>query len=543
MDINDLKAHIGQRYGLTDLVEIGRGGMGVVYKAWDPALKRHVAVKQLSASALTAESQDTGGRNAALHRFNVEMQTVAKIRHSAIVSIHYSGITDGGSAYFVMDFVPGNTLSDELRKRKDWNNPFTIQQTVELLRPIAAALDYLHLKLTPAIVHRDVKPGNILVPSEGSSFEARSLLTDFGISLTPDETRITTLEMMIGTEAYTAPELYPGRSHGAEGQIHNQPTASSDNYALSLIAFEMLTLHPLKDTMSPAQWQHDRPLPRIKELGVAREDAGAVDELTAVFTKALGEAPAYRYPTASAFIDALAWAAGSAASGSGANEWQPRGYSSLNAGADVPTRDGESRQASGPHTAPPTQRIVPQDYPPQPGYASQPMPPQYARRPAPKRGKVGPIVVAALATVLVLVLVAGAALWALVLRPIWSTEDAVIADAFPNVVSSRENGSGWKDLTCSSRTPSDGQLARITCANSAVSVVLADYGDGENRDSHIPLGEHETLSVEECQIASAEVAGNERSTYLMNPVDNNDRFAILLSSDNAKSDRLSLPLC
>lgn len=543
MDLNDLQSHIGQRYGLTNLVEIGRGGMGVVYKAWDPALKRHVAVKQLSASALATESEDTGGRNAALHRFNVEMQTVAKIRHSAIVSIHYSGVTEGGSAYFVMDFVPGATLSDELRRRKDWNNPFTAQQTVDTLRPIAAALDYIHLKLSSAIVHRDVKPGNILVPNSDSSFEARSLLTDFGISLTPDETRITTLEMMIGTEAYTAPELYPGRSHGAEGPLHNQPTPSSDNYALSLIAFEMLTLHPLKDTMTATEWRHDRPLPRISELGVAREDSGAVDALATVFEKALGAAPAYRYPTASAFIDALAWAANSPADGLGANSWQSVGQSSPNAGAEVPTRDGEHRHAPGAHADPPTARHSTREFPSSPVPAYQAVPHAHPSPQAPRRARTGPIIVAALATVLVIVLVAGAALWSFVLRPAWSDKDARIAEAFPSVVSSRENGKGWNDLVCGSREPSDGQQARITCTNDDVSVVIADYGDVENRDEHVSIGEHETLEVDDCRVASAEVPNNEHSTYVMNPVDNNDRFAILFSSDNAKTDRLSLPIC
>ena len=516
MESTGLAAHLSQRFGLTDLVEIGHGGMGVVYKAFDPALRRHVAVKQLSASAVGADTDDSGGRDAALARFNSEMQMVANTRHSAIVSIHSSGVTDAGSVYFVMDYVPGQTLSDAIRRRRERGEPFTVAETVALLRPIASALDYLHLRVKPPIVHRDVKPGNILVPEEHSTFEARSLLTDFGISLTPDETRMTTLDMMIGTEAYTAPELYPGRSHGADSSQHNQPTASSDNYALALIAFEMLTLNTLKDTMSTGQWRGERPMPRLSELTVAARDGGVRDELSSVFSKAFAEAPAYRHPTANAFIDSL----------SGADSAQATTRTHVPASGDRATR--QYAPNSGPMPA-------------QPNYG--PPPPNYQQGPRRQQSSIGTVVVASLATLLVLLLVAAAAAWFLVLRPSWSDADAAIADAFPGIVSDRENGSGWKGLTCESREPSEGQDARIVCASDSASVVIADYGSRENRDSRVSLTDAEGLGNDECTIASAEIPGSERPTYALLPEGELEPFALLISSANAKSDRLELPTC
>ena len=150
-----------ERHGFTNIEEIGRGGMGVVYRATDPKLERQVAVKLLSTELLDAESS--------LARFESEMRTLAKIKHSAVVTIHSADTLDDGRAYFVMDYIDGDDLASLIRSRREWGNRFTIEETVELLRPIAAALDHLHLRMQPAVIHRDVKPGNILVPRRGNT--------------------------------------------------------------------------------------------------------------------------------------------------------------------------------------------------------------------------------------------------------------------------------------------------------------------------------------------------------------------------------------
>lgn len=165
-----------------------------------------------------------------------------------------------------------------ISQRMQWNRRFTVAETVELLRPIAAALDFLHLTMTPPIIHCDVKPENILVPATSAQMESRALRTDFGISLVSEDERLTSFSMMMGTEKYFAPEIPPGgQCSGREGSP-TKPTAATDNYTLALIAFEMLTLHPYRDTMSQAQWlQSNRPAPELQGSGdrVIRGGRGA----------------------------------------------------------------------------------------------------------------------------------------------------------------------------------------------------------------------------------------------------------------------------
>ena len=306
MKTSQFAAEIEARHGLSDLSEIGRGGMGVVYRAWDAQLQRHVAVKRMSQQVFHDPN--------ALQRFRGEMVMLGKIRHSAVVQIHLANIAgDTGSAgdeveaYFVMDHVNGTTLSNLIRLRRETNTPFSIQETVALLGPIASALDHIHLRMNPPIIHRDIKPANILVPHDPSA-EPRSLLTDFGISLTPEGTRLTSLHFMIGTEKYLAPELLPGRENGPTGLSHSTPTPATDNYALALIAFRMLTLRHLQETMSVAQWQTDRPFPDLQRMSLPDPFLHDLLQAEPALRKALAPAPAYRHPTSGEFIRELAQA-------------------------------------------------------------------------------------------------------------------------------------------------------------------------------------------------------------------------------------------
>lgn len=213
------------------LETIGAGGMGVVYKAKDANLEKIVAIKALPSHL--------SGLNLAA-RFKKEMQNLAKLRHQAIVQVHSGRSLPNGQLYYVMDYVEGTDLAHLIAQWQQQNRPFTVEETVELLQPIAEALDYLHFEANPRIIHRDIKPANILVPADSDS-PSKSLLTDFGISLSTDMTSYSDLSLQLGTPNYVPPEFY---------QPTSTPSESGDNYALALIAYEMLSLDKVRNTMS-----------------------------------------------------------------------------------------------------------------------------------------------------------------------------------------------------------------------------------------------------------------------------------------------------
>lgn len=398
----DFIATLSKRHGFTDISEIGRGGMGVVYRAFDVRLQRFVAVKQLLTELL---DEETG-----LARFQAEMVTLGRISHSAVVKIHFADVTEYGEAYFVMDYIEGSNLATLIRNHREWGNRFTVAETVDLLRPIAAAIDFLHMRMDPPIIHRDIKPANILVP-ESTASESRSLLTDFGISLAAEDTRLTSLSMIIGTERYFAPELVPGGENGPKDLARSQPTVSSDNYALALIAFEMLTLRSLKDTMSPKQWaESNRPFPRVAALGLNQKDMGDVEQIEQVLRKALHPIPAYRFMTATAFIQALAQTGNRAS-------WQR---------PPNPPRSAISNQNT---------RIPELPAPTQDSFSGF------------EFSKLTIISLSILAFGLLMIL--GAIGFFIVLNPSWGEPESAIADSFPNIISVNPNSSGWAGLECS----------------------------------------------------------------------------------------------
>lgn len=201
---------------------IGRGGMGEVYHAMHPTLRRPVAIKLLP-PAMAADEY-------ARKRFLREAQTIARLKHASIV-----GITDYGEAegtpYMVMDFVAGLSLAEFMAER----GPLPLPEALLSLEDIASALDYAHQE---GVVHRDVKPSNVVLqPVTQSSAEMmrlyRAVLMDFGIArLVTDATSQLTLTGMIGTIDYIAPE-----------QIQGAATVSgqADLYSMAIMAYQMLT--------------------------------------------------------------------------------------------------------------------------------------------------------------------------------------------------------------------------------------------------------------------------------------------------------------
>lgn len=192
--------------------ELGRGGMATVYSAHDPLFNRDVAIKLLPAELLHDPSFRT--------RFEREAKTVASLEHPAIVPVYDYG-EENGQPYFVMRLMSGGSLEDRIN-----NGPLSLEETSYLLSRIAPALDDAHSR---GIVHRDIKPGNILFDQHHEPY-----LSDFGIAKLAESGATLTGEGIVGTPAYMSPEQGRG-----EGDIDGR----ADVYALGALSFEMLTGH------------------------------------------------------------------------------------------------------------------------------------------------------------------------------------------------------------------------------------------------------------------------------------------------------------
>ncbi|MFE1537664.1 serine/threonine-protein kinase, partial [Corynebacterium bovis] len=270
-DLTPVLDEVARSRGLTRFEEIGRGGMGVVVKAWDDITARWVAVKIFSRHGV--------GRDMGLQRFRKEIRLLASIHHPAIISVYYAGKAGDDVAYFVMEYVDGPNLATLISRRQEEGRPFTVDETVTLLRPVAAALDHLH-SLTPPVFHRDIKPANIIVRPVRDGVDA-GVLTDFGISLSAEDTRVTSEGMVVGTDHYLAPELF-----SSDPDTGTRPDRASDIYAFAAVVAEMLTLRTVKSTMSEPAWRFARGVPTYRAGDLAPEDAGRV----AVVNRAVADA-------------------------------------------------------------------------------------------------------------------------------------------------------------------------------------------------------------------------------------------------------------
>ena len=205
---------LANRYEI--LGELGRGGMGVVYRARDPLLNRDVAVKLISSSDLTTELEE---------RFQREAQLVAQMDHPAIVPIHDLG-RDQGSLFFVMPLVGGTTL---LRLIRDQS--LRLGEVVDIGIQVAEALDYSHSR---GVVHRDIKPANIMVTRDEGGTGVRVRVMDFGLAHSATESRLTKTGTLVGTVAYLSPEQVASRAFDGR----------SDIYSLGVVLYECLVGEP-----------------------------------------------------------------------------------------------------------------------------------------------------------------------------------------------------------------------------------------------------------------------------------------------------------
>ena len=263
---------LGQ-YQILD--EIGRGGMGAVYKAWQPALQRYVAIKVLTSRL---------GDMEVVQRFQREASIAANLSHPNIVTI-YDIAQQDGVLFIAMEYVDGRPLSDLIVEA----GPLPIERMVRILRQVAEALDYAHRL---HFVHRDIKPANILVTAED-----RAIVTDFGIAKALEGSgataQLTAAGTILGTPAYMSPE-----------QIQGQPVDyRTDLYSLGVVCFEMLGGRPPfggTTTAAVLYAQVHAPPPSIRNLNpsVSKRVETALERM-------LAKQPEDRFPAATAFVAAL----------------------------------------------------------------------------------------------------------------------------------------------------------------------------------------------------------------------------------------------
>lgn len=259
-----------------NLEPIGRGGMGIVYRAHDDTRGEWVAVKTIHAesgqSALDANK-----------RFVREAQAIASLSHPNIVSL-YSVEEHEGRPFIVMEYVKGLSLAELLEQE----GRLTLERVRELLRPLASALDYAHAR---GVVHRDIKPGNILVENE----TGRPVLMDFGIARIAAMTQVTATGGMVGTLDYIAPEQIQ-----ATGEVDQR----ADVYSLGVMTFQLLTgrLPFQRNNAGATIFAH-----LLEPPPNACENAPGLGEATCMaIQRAMAKKPEERFESVGAFVATLA---------------------------------------------------------------------------------------------------------------------------------------------------------------------------------------------------------------------------------------------
>lgn len=284
--INSLRreATAAKSVGSYRLIErIGVGGMGEVYLAEHKFLKRPCAIKLIHDS----HAQDPQS----VARFETEVQASARLTHWNTIEIYDYGVTEDGTFYYVMEYLPGKNLQEIV----DQYGPMPAARTIHLLRQVCAGLKEAH---SMGLIHRDIKPGNVFATERGGIYDVAKLV-DFGLvkSIVPQDKPINlTLEgMVIGSPLYVAPEQAMG---------NDRPDARGDIYSLGAVAYFVLTGRPLFVHEKPLQVIFAHVNENVTRPSAIRPEIPA--DLEAVIMKCLEKDPANRYQSAEELDKALA---------------------------------------------------------------------------------------------------------------------------------------------------------------------------------------------------------------------------------------------
>jgi len=258
---------LNNRYQIKELP--GQGGMSSVYRAYDPQLRRDVAVKLIH--------PHLSNNPKFVRRFEEEAAAVARLRHPNIRQVFDSG-HDGETFYMVLEFLPGETLKERLNRYTDKRQLMPLDEVIAITQQICTAAAYAHKN---RVIHRDIKPSNVIISTQGEA-----ILTDFGIAKMVGIKEFTATGAVIGTAAYISPEQTQG-----EGVDHR-----TDIYAIGATLYEMVSGAPPfeADTVMSLMMKHiNEPVPDLR-----KKVPSLHSRMIAIIEKALAKDPALRFQTA-----------------------------------------------------------------------------------------------------------------------------------------------------------------------------------------------------------------------------------------------------